>query len=72
MNGPDRELSGWTKPQRQRTLAELRVIIAERQAELDALIAEAQELENEARLKAIAQARNIMRAFELTISDLNR
>jgi hypothetical protein len=61
---------GWVKPERQRTMAELQMLIEEKRAELKQLETEALELRNEARLQAVAQARNIMRAHGLTLSDL--
>jgi septal ring factor EnvC (AmiA/AmiB activator) len=62
--------SGWVKPERKKTLPELRVLIAEKQQELDALKQEASEIELEAKLQAIATARNIMRAHALSIEDI--
>jgi hypothetical protein len=62
--------SGWVKPERKRTLTELQALIKEKKAELQLLESEAFELWHEQRLRAIAQARNIMRAHELTVHDL--
>ena len=62
--------SGWVKPHRDRTLPELRTLIAEKRAELRVLEDEAAEIEETDKLQAIATARNIMRAYELTIEDL--
>ena len=62
--------AGWVKPQRRRTYAELQALIAEKRSELKVLEEEASELHREGRLQAIAQARNIMRAHQLTIKDL--
>ncbi len=61
---------GWVKPTRRRTLAELKVLIDEKRAELDVLVQEANELTNDGRLQAIATARNIMRAHQLTLDDV--
>jgi hypothetical protein len=63
--------SGWVKPERKRTLPELHSLIKEKKAELQLLENEAFELWHEQRLRAIAQARNIMRAHELTVHDLS-
>jgi hypothetical protein len=62
--------SGWVKPERKRTLTELQALIKEKRAELQQLENEAFELWHEQRLRAIAQARNIMRVHELTVHDL--
>jgi len=62
---------GWIKPERKRTLAELRTLIAEKRNELAELIREADDLASTERLKAIAQIRNIMRAHELTMDDVD-
>ena len=64
------EPTGWVKPQRKHTLAELQALIIEKRAELKALEDEAYDLQQQARLQAIAQARNIMRAHQLTITDV--
>ena len=64
--------TGWVKPQRRRTLAELQALIGQKRAELKVLEDEASKLQREARLQAIAQARNIMRAHQLTIADVVR
>jgi hypothetical protein len=71
MNTGDDELpKGWVKPQRSLTLAELHTLIAEKKAELTLLEKQARELESHARLQALAQARNIMRAHALTVADV--
>lgn len=57
--------SGWIKPEKKRTLAELQQLIAEKKAELQALEGEAAPLMEHARLEAIAKIRNIIRAYEL-------
>ena len=62
--------SGWVKPHRDRTLPELKVLIAEKRAELRILEEEAASIEETDKLQAIATARNIMRAYELTFEDL--
>lgn len=62
--------TGWVKPQRKRTLPELQALIKEKRTELQLLENEAFELWNDQRLRAIAQARNIMRAHDLTVHDL--
>jgi hypothetical protein len=62
--------SAWVEPQRKPTLAELHALIKEKRAELHLLENEAFELWHEQRLRAIAQARTIMRAHELTVNDL--
>lgn len=62
--------TGWVKPQPRRTLAELQDLIATKRLELAQLEREAFDLVNGARLQAIAQARNIMRAHQLTVQDV--
>jgi len=62
--------SGWVKPTRSRTLPELEQLIAVKRAELESLEAEASELREQAKLEAVAKARNIMRAHQLTVADL--
>ena len=64
------EQSGWVKPTRSRTLPELEELIAVKRAELESLEAEASELRVQAKLEALAKARNIMRAHSLTPADL--
>ena len=64
------EQSGWVKPARSRTLPELEHMIAVKRAELELLEAEASDLREQARLEAVAKARNIMRAHQLTPADL--
>lgn len=64
------EQSGWVKPTRSRTLPELEHMIAMKRAELKLLEAEALDLREQARLEAVAKARNIMRAHQLTPADL--
>ena len=64
------ERSGWVKPTRSRTLPELEQMIAVKRAELELLEAEASDLRVQAKLEALAKARNIMRAHELTPADL--
>jgi len=64
------EQSGWVKPTRPRTLPELEQMIAVKRAELQSLEAAASELREEAKLAALAKARNIMRAHQLTPADL--
>lgn len=64
------EQSEWVKPKRSRTLSELEQMIAVKRAELRSLEAEALDLREHAKLKAIATARNIMRAHQLTPEDL--
>jgi len=61
---------GWTKPQRKPTLPELLVLIATKRAELQLLESEASALQLDAKLNAVAQVRNIMRAHELTLADV--
>ena len=58
------------KPTRSRTLPELEQLIAEKRAELELLEAEATALREQAKLEALAKARNIMRAHQLTPEDL--
>lgn len=62
--------SGWVKPQRSRTLPELKELIAAKREELKILEAEAAALSEDERLHAIAQARNIMRAHQLSYEDI--
>ena len=62
--------SGWVKPQRSRTLSELKSLIAAKRGELQALETEAESLAETERLQAIAQARNIMRAHQLSLDDI--
>jgi hypothetical protein len=62
--------SGWVKPQREPTLAELKAMIAETETKLLALKRQAEELEEGRRLEAIVQIRNIMRAQDLSIADI--
>jgi hypothetical protein len=64
--------SGWVKPIRQPTLAELKAQIAETEKDLSALKQRAKALEDDLRLEAIVQIRNIMRAQEITISDITK
>jgi len=64
------EQSGWVKPTRSRTVPELEQMIAVKRVELASLEAEASELREQARLEAVARARNIMRAHQLTPADL--
>lgn len=66
----DETPGGWVKPQRLRSASELRQLIEDRKAELRALKDELFNLENGARLEAVAQIRNIMRAQQLTMSDI--
>ena len=66
----DEDKGGWSRPQRQRTLPELKALIAEAEANLAALNAEADVLVQAGRLEAIAQARNIMRAQQLSLADV--
>ncbi len=61
---------GWIKPQRKRTLQEIRRRLEELRVEYKALEKEAAALETDAKLEAIAMARNIMRAHELTLADV--
>ena len=63
---------GWVKPQRPRTVAELRDLIKQRHREIAALELELFNLQQGPRLEAIAKARNIMRAHELTIDDIRK
>jgi len=49
---------------------ELEQMIAVKRVELASLEAEASELREQARLEAVARARNIMRAHQLTPADL--
>jgi len=70
MSNEEENRGGWVKPQRTRTLPELRQMIEEKRAELEALEAEAASLYEHARLEAIATVRNIMRAHELTFDDI--
>lgn len=64
------EQSGWVRPTRRRTLPELEQMIAAKRSELESLEAEAWDLREQARLEAVAKARNIMRAHQLTPADL--
>lgn len=61
---------GWVKPQRARTVPELRELIAFKRRELAELQAELQALEEGPRLQALVEIRNIMRARDLTLDDL--
>lgn len=54
--------SGWVKPERKLTLAELQTLIEKKKAEVRLLESEAFDLWHEERLRAIAKARNITRA----------
>lgn len=62
--------TGWVKPTRSRTLTELLQMIADKRAELALLEAEASSLQEQAKLEAIAKARNIMRAHQLSLADI--
>ncbi|MBW8831796.1 MAG: H-NS histone family protein [Burkholderiales bacterium] len=62
--------TGWVKPTRSRTLAELLQLIADKRAELALLEAEAASLQHHAKLEAIAKVRNIMRAHQLSLEDI--
>lgn len=62
--------AGWVKPGRKRSLTELKVLIAQKRAELSALEEEAFNLEQGPRLEALVQIRNIMRAHEITIDEV--
>lgn len=64
------EATGWVKPQRKRSLPELLELISSKREELQVLENEAASLQRDARLNAIAQARNIMRAHQLTLPEL--
>ena len=64
------EQSGWVKQTRSRTLHELEQLVAVKRAELKLLEAEASDLREHAKLEAVAKARNIMRAHQLTAADL--
>lgn len=62
--------TGWTKPQRTRTLTELQQLIAHKRAELQTLEQEACALIEDAKLEAIVKVRNIMRANQLSLDDV--
>jgi len=62
--------TGWVKPTRSRTLAELLQLMADKRAELALLEAEAASLQQHAKLEAIAKVRNIMRAHQLSLEDI--
>jgi hypothetical protein len=63
--------TGWIKPTRSRTLPELQQMIADKRAELALLEAEASSLREQAKPEAIAKARNIMRAHQLSLADID-
>jgi hypothetical protein len=63
--------TGWVKPTRSRTLPELQQMIADKRAELALLEAEASSLHEHAKLEAIVQVRNIMRAHQLSLADID-
>jgi hypothetical protein len=62
--------SGWVKPERDRTLPELKLLIAAKRAELQELERQAASLSEHEKLQAIASARNIMRAHQLSVEDV--
>ncbi len=61
---------GWVKPQRPRTLVEVKELIKAKKEELAALELEAYNIEQGPRLEAIAKINNIMRAQQLTLADI--
>jgi len=61
---------GWVKPVRPRTIAEVKALIIERQREVASLELELFNLQQGPRLEAIAKIRNIMRAQQLTMTDI--
>ena len=63
---------GWVRPERRRTDDELRARIAELRAALDRTEGELRDREEAARLETIARIRNIMRAHDLTLVDLDQ
>ena len=63
---------GWVKPVRPRTVDEVKALVQARQRELAALELELFNLQQGPRLEALAQARNIMRAYQLTIEDIRK
>jgi len=70
VNDDEMKPSGWIKPTRSRTLPELDEMIAMKRAELELLEAEASDLREHAKLEALAKVRNIMRAHQLSLADL--
>ena len=62
--------SGWVKPARPRTVSEIKALILERKRDIAALELELFNLQQGLRLEALAQARNIMRAHDLSIDDI--
>lgn len=62
--------SGWTRPQKTRSVDDLRTLIAQTKAQLEALEQELAPLEEQARLEAIAKIRNIMRAHDLSTAEI--
>lgn len=62
--------NGWIRPERTRTLPELKTLIAQKRAELEALEREALELVELGKLEAIVQVRNIMRAQQISLAEV--
>jgi hypothetical protein len=70
MSGEEEVPRGWVKPQRSRTVPEVRELIAQKRAEIDELLLELHNLVEGPKLEALAQIRNIMRAHELKVDDV--
>jgi len=66
----DETPKGWVKPAAPRTEFELRELISAKKAELQALELELHNLTEGPRLEAIAQIRNIMRAQQISLSEI--
>jgi hypothetical protein len=62
--------TGWVKPVSKPTRESLQARIAALRAELAEAEAQLQHMEADARLEALVRIRNLMRAFELTPADL--
>lgn len=65
----DREL-GWYTPTKRESLLSLRDKVAKKRAELKELERQLKLMEDEAKLEAIVQIRNLMRAYDISFDDL--
>lgn len=63
---------GWVKPTRHRTAEEVKALIKQHQKEVATLELELFNLEQGPRLEALAQARNIIRAHQLTMDEIRK
>ncbi len=62
---------GWVKPVAKPTRESLKARVADLRAELTEAEAQLKAMEDDARLEALVKVRNLMRAFELTPTDLD-